>query len=168
MKLLEPTSPNQAFNEARNHIPTVKSSRKSGLQGKYKIMIVAGNGSESFDFVLQDRAAKRILSKTATKLIADSIQEGLANGIPTKIKEIVGKQLTLKIRIKHDNVLLKSTVLFASDAYEPGVTSSFSIDASTSGATVSSIDESNVVDLEQPGDTPGTSKSSSKKIKLEL
>ena len=37
-------------------------------------MIVAGNGSESFDFVLQDRAAKRILSKTATKLIADSIQ----------------------------------------------------------------------------------------------
>ena len=65
----------------------------------------------------------------------------MVNGVLAKIKEIVGKELTLNIRIKHDNVLLKSTVFFASDAYEPGVTSSFSIDASTSGATVSSIDE---------------------------
>ncbi|WOH09917.1 hypothetical protein DCAR_0729377 [Daucus carota subsp. sativus] len=36
MKLLEPTSPNQAFNKIRNHIPTVKSSRKSELQSHSK------------------------------------------------------------------------------------------------------------------------------------
>ncbi|KAL1824847.1 hypothetical protein ACET3Z_011625 [Daucus carota] len=94
-------------------------------------------------------------------------QEGLVSGVPSKIKEIVGKDLTLKIRIKHDNVLLKSTVFFASDAYEAGVTGSVSMDASSSGGTVLSIGDSNVIDLEQPGDTPGTSKSASKKLKLE-
>lgn len=65
----------------------------------------------------------------------------MVNGVLAKIKEIVGKELTLNIRIKHDNVLLKSTVFFASNAYEPDVTSSVSIDASTFGATVSSINE---------------------------
>ncbi|KAL1823972.1 hypothetical protein ACET3Z_010750 [Daucus carota] len=133
---------------------------------RYKIMIVAGDDSDSFDFVLLDRAAKRVLGKTATTLISETTKDGTIAGVSSKIKEIVGKSLTLKIRIKHDNVLLKSTVFFASDAYEPSVTSSVSLDPSTSGASASSIGDSNVVDLEKTRDTPGSCKSSSKKIKL--
>lgn len=41
---------------------------------RYRIVVLAEDETEAYNFVLLDRAAKRIIGKTATKLIADNIQ----------------------------------------------------------------------------------------------
>lgn len=51
-------------------------------------MIVAGDDSDSFDFVLLDRAAKRVLGKTATTLISETTKVFVSylSNVPTYIK----------------------------------------------------------------------------------
>ena len=39
---------------------------------RYRIVILAEDPTEGYNFILLDRAAKRLLGKTATKLIAEN------------------------------------------------------------------------------------------------
>lgn len=44
------------------------------LINRYKIVVLAGDETEAYNFVLTDRAARRVIGQTATKLIADNLQ----------------------------------------------------------------------------------------------
>lgn len=39
---------------------------------KYKIVVLAEDSTESFNFILKDKAAKRVIGRTATNLIAET------------------------------------------------------------------------------------------------
>ena len=39
---------------------------------RFKIVVLAGDSTEAFNFILSDRAAKRLTGQTATKMIVDS------------------------------------------------------------------------------------------------
>ncbi|KAL1831293.1 hypothetical protein ACET3Z_000944 [Daucus carota] len=133
---------------------------------RYRIVILAEDPTEGYNFVLLDRAAKRLLGKTATKLIAEN-SKLTSTEFPKNIRDIAGKDITLKIQLRSDNILMNSRLYYASDAFEAGQTS-FSVgDATTS--TASAMGDNNVVDLEEnnntPGNTPSSSRSTNKKIK---
>ncbi|KAL1805562.1 hypothetical protein ACET3Z_028630 [Daucus carota] len=102
---------------------------------RYRIVILAEDSTEGYNFVLLDRAAKRLLGKTATKLIAEN-SKLTSTEFPKNIRDITGKDITLKIQlIRSDNILMNSRLYYASDAFENGQTS-FSIgDATTSTAS---------------------------------
>ncbi|KAL1813353.1 hypothetical protein ACET3Z_023418 [Daucus carota] len=131
-----------------------------------EMLDVTEDPTEGYNFILLDRAAKRLLGKTATKLIAENSK--LTNTeFPKNIRDIAGKDITLKIQLRSDNILMNSRLYYASDAFEAGQTS-FSVgDATTS--TASAMGDNNVVDLEEnnntPGNTPSSSRSTNKKIK---
>ncbi|XP_074378442.1 uncharacterized protein LOC141719979 [Apium graveolens] len=120
---------------------------------------------EAFNLVLLDRAAKRLAGKTATKLTAEGFADPAT--YPPHIKGFVGKEITVKIELNDDNILLNSTVFYATDAYD-----SDSASSSTSASTLNKTDilkcgDTHVVEISDNGYSPGSAKSSSKKIKVE-
>lgn len=41
---------------------------------RFKIVVLAEDSTEAFNFILKDRAARRVVGMTATKLISDSFK----------------------------------------------------------------------------------------------
>ncbi|KAK1358475.1 hypothetical protein POM88_051731 [Heracleum sosnowskyi] len=121
---------------------------------RYKIIVLAGDSTEAFNFILYDRPAKRIIGQTVTKMIADNKLNEASSGFPLKIKEITGKEFILKVRISDDNVLLKSKIFDVVDAYDSSYSTPSPTEPTISGFTVSSFAE-NMVDLSKCDDTPG-------------
>nr|XP_017228930.1 PREDICTED: uncharacterized protein LOC108204139 [Daucus carota subsp. sativus] len=95
---------------------------------RYRIVILGEDSTEAYNFVLLDRAAKRMIGTTATKLISDKFKDLTTNEFPPQIRSITEKELKLKIVIKEDNIASKSRLYFVVDACY----------ASNSGSTISS------------------------------
>ncbi|XP_017252402.2 uncharacterized protein LOC108222925 [Daucus carota subsp. sativus] len=135
---------------------------------RYKIVVLAGDETEALNFVLLDRAARRIVGQTATKLISDNLQTASASGYPAKIKEMIGKEYTFDIEVKEENVVAKSKIFYVNDAFQ--ASNSFGADKSSDvmreGLSTSSFAESKI-DLTKTEDTPTSEKSVYKKIKIE-
>ncbi|KAL1801822.1 hypothetical protein ACET3Z_030469 [Daucus carota] len=130
---------------------------------RYRIVILG----EAYNFVLLDRAAKRMIGTTATKLISDKFKDHTTNEFPPQIRSITGKELKLKIVIKEDNIASKSRLYFVVDACYASNSGSTISSSTDTQCTTSAVGDSSVVNLSESGDTPGTSKSTSKKVKLE-
>ncbi|XP_074351789.1 uncharacterized protein LOC141690933 [Apium graveolens] len=64
---------------------------------RYKIVVLAGDSNEAFNFVLMDKPVKRMVGQTATKMILDNPKT--EDGYPKKIKDIAGKEVTFIIQI---------------------------------------------------------------------
>uniref|UniRef100_A0A164ZYJ0 Uncharacterized protein n=1 Tax=Daucus carota subsp. sativus TaxID=79200 RepID=A0A164ZYJ0_DAUCS len=115
-----------------------------------------------------NRAARRIVGQTATKLISDNLQTASASGYPAKIKEMIGKEYTFDIEVKEENVVAKSKIFYVNDAFQ--ASNSFGADKSSDvmreGLSTSSFAESKI-DLTKTEDTPTSEKSVYKKIKIE-
>ena len=45
---------------------------------RYKFLVLASDSTKAFDFLLLDRAAKRMIGKTATKLLSENLKVFLA------------------------------------------------------------------------------------------
>lgn len=131
--------------------------------------MLAEDCTDAFNLVLYDRAAKRLIGKTATKLIAEGYEvcpiyertfivrymcvkfciaiknSGHMNNdllqdpatYPPFIKNLIGKEITVKIELNDDNILLNITVFYAIDAYDTDYATS-SRSANTSTATTNS------------------------------
>lgn len=54
---------------------------------------------------------------------------------PPVIKEIAGKNISVKIELNDDNILLNSTVYYATDAYDHAVSSDMTPGTSHNGAS---------------------------------
>ncbi|KAK1361391.1 hypothetical protein POM88_045865 [Heracleum sosnowskyi] len=59
-------------------------------QKKYRIIVLAEDETEAFNIVLLDRAARRLIGKTTTKLITEGISDETKKAYPTVVKEISG------------------------------------------------------------------------------
>ncbi|KAK1351256.1 hypothetical protein POM88_054531 [Heracleum sosnowskyi] len=81
------------------------------LEKRFKIVVLAEDATEAFNFILKNRAAKRAIGFTATKLIANKKKDGESNAYPLEITAITGKELTFTIQISDDNFLLNSKIL---------------------------------------------------------
>ncbi|KAK1378620.1 hypothetical protein POM88_025364 [Heracleum sosnowskyi] len=104
---------------------------------RFKIVVLAEDSTEAFNFILKDRAAKRAIGFTATKLIANKKKDGENTAYPAEISAIVGKELTFTIQINDDNILLNSKIFTVIDAYDMiALTASTCLSASTSEATM--------------------------------
>ncbi|XP_074347320.1 uncharacterized protein LOC141686167 [Apium graveolens] len=137
-----------------NHVP----------QKRFKLFLLAEDSTEAFNFVLYDRAAKRLVGKIVTKLIAEGFED--PGTYPPNIKAIAGKEITLRIQLNDDNILLNSSIYYVIDAYDTnGSTSSMSTNMIAS--EISNSVYSDVVEITDHGHTPGSARSTSKKIKLE-
>ncbi|XP_063941227.1 uncharacterized protein LOC108204139 [Daucus carota subsp. sativus] len=134
---------------------------------RYRIVILGEDSTEAYNFVLLDRAAKRMIGTTATKLISDKFKDLTTNEFPPQIRSITEKELKLKIVIKEDNIASKSRLYFVVDACYASNSGSTISSSTDTQCTTSAVGDSSVVNLSESGDTPGTSKSTSKKVKLE-
>ncbi|WOG81423.1 hypothetical protein DCAR_0100570 [Daucus carota subsp. sativus] len=92
---------------------------------------------EASNFILIDRAPKRMIGTTATKLTAILLKKKTPNAFPKKATELTGKEVRLQIEINKDNVVSKSKLFVATDAYESRV--------SYSGISSTSFTESNMI-----------------------
>ncbi|KAL1811747.1 hypothetical protein ACET3Z_021812 [Daucus carota] len=92
---------------------------------------------EASNFILIDRAPKRMIGTTATKLTAILLKKKTPNAFPKKATELTGKEVRLLIEINKDNVVSKSKLFVATDAYESGV--------SYSGISSTSFTESTMI-----------------------
>ncbi|XP_074356667.1 uncharacterized protein LOC141696422 [Apium graveolens] len=131
---------------------------------RYKIVILAGDSNEAFNFVLMDKPVKRMVGQTATKMILDNPKT--EDGYPKKIKDIAGKEVTFVIQITDDNMKLESQFYKVIDCIDKDYSISSPSDATMDGFAVSSSSE-NMVDLSNYSETPGSVHSTSKKIKME-
>lgn len=61
---------------------------------------------------------------------------------PHQLKEIVGREITVRVKLNDDNILLNSTAFYATDAYDSNSASS-----SRSATTVSNTENSNFGDV---------------------
>uniref|UniRef100_A0A164SYG7 Replication factor A C-terminal domain-containing protein n=1 Tax=Daucus carota subsp. sativus TaxID=79200 RepID=A0A164SYG7_DAUCS len=85
----------------------------------------------------QKRAVKRIIGKTETKLIAERIDnQATLTDYPDELKATNGKDLSFKIEIIEDNILLKSAVYTVTDAFDCEITASFKSEATNSDVEV--------------------------------
>ncbi|XP_017239521.1 uncharacterized protein LOC108212304 [Daucus carota subsp. sativus] len=110
-------------------------------QKRYKIVVLAEDETEAFNCVLFDRAAKRIIGKTATKLIAETIDFETTKSYPADIKQLKGKDIILKIELSDDNIMLKSSIYNATDAYDCGASlTSESVSVTASGSSSENVE----------------------------
>ncbi|KAK1365915.1 hypothetical protein POM88_000695 [Heracleum sosnowskyi] len=105
---------------------------------RYRIVVLAGDSTEALNFVLFDRAAKRILSESATKMLSDNIT---TVGYPLKIKAMAGKEVTFNVTISSDNVLLNSKIFNVTDAYVTTFSESSPSEETVNGVSISSYSE---------------------------
>lgn len=140
--------------------------------------MLAEDCTYAFNLVLYDRAAKRLIGKTATKLnvevyevtpiyertfilkctfvtfcvarkksahMYDNLLQDPAK-YPPFIKDLAGKEITVKIELNDENILLNITVFYATDAYDTdSATSSRSANTSTATTNLNFGDVSTVI-----------------------
>ncbi|KAK1400524.1 hypothetical protein POM88_000129 [Heracleum sosnowskyi] len=101
--------------------------------------------------VIETITLKELSEKTGTD---DLNLEGTGE-YPPNIKNIVGKELTFRIEISSDNVLLHSRIFNVIDAYDNEYLASSPSNASIGAVAISCFSE-NTIDLSNCDDTPGT------------
>ncbi|KAK1366479.1 hypothetical protein POM88_042040 [Heracleum sosnowskyi] len=111
--------------------------------------------------VIETITLKELSEKTSTD---DLNLEGTGE-YPPNIKNIVGKELTFRIEISSDNVLLHSRIFNVIDAYDNEYLASSPSNASIGAVAISCFSE-NTIDLSNCDDTPGSVNSISKKPKM--
>ncbi|XP_017233287.2 uncharacterized protein LOC108207343 [Daucus carota subsp. sativus] len=134
---------------------------------RYRVVILGEDTTEAYNFVLMDRGVKRMLGVTATKMISDKLRNQTANDFPPEIKALTGKELKLKVLINEDNVKANSRLFFAVDVCDAAASSSAMCSVSGTSSTTDTNGDTSAAKVSQGLDTPGTARSSSKKIKLE-
>ncbi|KAK1352764.1 hypothetical protein POM88_053195 [Heracleum sosnowskyi] len=145
-------------NTCKNPIPVAEK--------RYRIVILDEDSAEAYNFILKDRAGRRLVGTSATKLQATMIKTKAA-GFPHQIKAPVGKDLKLKLEISKDNVVSKSRLYYAVDVLNTNTSSSAMSGATTSVYSTSTSLDPNVIQLSDGQHTPCTGHSTTKKIKVE-
>ncbi|XP_074342911.1 uncharacterized protein LOC141680636 [Apium graveolens] len=112
------------------------------FEGKFKIVVLAEDDTEAFNFVLYDRVVKRLLGKTVTNLMAED-----PASYPPPLKQIAGREITVKVELTDDNILVSSTVYYVVDAYECSVSTSPVLEDIDTGTSVSNY--TNVTFIEE-------------------
>ncbi|KAL1823531.1 hypothetical protein ACET3Z_010309 [Daucus carota] len=123
-----------------------------------KIVVLAEDETEAFNCVLFDRAAKRMIGKTATKLIAETIDFETIKSYQADIKQLKGKDIILKIELSDDNIMLKSSIYNATDAYDCGASLTSESVLVTASGSISENVEINAEALVGNENTPGNMK----------
>ncbi|KAK1373235.1 hypothetical protein POM88_029428 [Heracleum sosnowskyi] len=95
------------------------------------------------------------LKKLSEKTDTDDLNLEGTGEYPPNIKNIVGKELTFRIEISSDNVLLHSRIFNVIDAYDNEYLASSPSNASIGAVAISCFSE-NTIDLSNCDDTPGT------------
>ncbi|KAK1389865.1 hypothetical protein POM88_018043 [Heracleum sosnowskyi] len=131
---------------------------------KYKIVVLAGDSTEAFNFVLADKAARRLIGQTATKLISDGIKNNQTDIYPSTIKEIVGKECIFTVEMSDDNLLIQSKIFKVKVARDTSIATPSASQATLASGSNSSYAD-NIIELSNFAGTPGSVKSSAKKIK---
>ncbi|XP_017250648.1 uncharacterized protein LOC108221270 [Daucus carota subsp. sativus] len=134
---------------------------------RYRVVVLGEDSTEAYNFVLMDRAVKRKVGISATKMISDKLKNQTSTDFPEQIRTISSKELRLKLLINEDNVKVNSRLFFAVDAIDASAPISAICSVSGTYSTTSSIANSAAVKLSEENDTPSTSKSSSKRVKTE-
>ncbi|XP_074337217.1 uncharacterized protein LOC141674407 [Apium graveolens] len=133
---------------------------------RFRIMVLPEDDIFSCNVMLMDRAARRFVGTSAAKMYND-FEKAPKEGLPQVLKDLVGKEVTVIIRLKKANVTEDSTIFDANDIFD---TTMWSPSPSESAhiSESSSINFSvNSVDLDVIDHTPGSAKSVTKKIKKE-
>ncbi|XP_017219953.1 uncharacterized protein LOC108197001 [Daucus carota subsp. sativus] len=115
-----------------------------------------------------DRGVKRMVGISATKMISNKLKNQTSTEFPEEIRVITGKELRLKLLISEDNVKVNSRLFFAVDAVDADAPVSAISSVSGTSSTTSSITNSSAVKHLEETETPSTSKSSTKRVKVEL
>ncbi|XP_074377469.1 uncharacterized protein LOC141718990 [Apium graveolens] len=135
------------------------------FHGKFKIDVLAEDDTKAFNFVLYDRAVKRLLGKTVTKLMAEGYNDPAS--YPPPLKQIVGREIIVKDELTNDNILVSSTVYYAHDAYECSVSTSLVLEDIDTGTSVSNYTTISVPSPSDGAGTPGSALSTSRRVKKE-
>ncbi|WOG82597.1 hypothetical protein DCAR_0101762 [Daucus carota subsp. sativus] len=113
-----------------------------------------------------DRGVKRMVGISATKMISNKLKNQTSTEFPEEIRVITGKELRLKLLISEDNVKVNSRLFFAVDAVDADAPVSAISSVSGTSSTTSSITNSSAVKHLEETETPSTSKSSTKRVKV--
>ncbi|XP_074375074.1 uncharacterized protein LOC141716794 isoform X2 [Apium graveolens] len=113
----------------------------SVAEKRYRIVILGEDSTEAYNFILMDRAAKRLLGTSTTKMQTNIIKSK-TTGFPSQITALAGKDLKLKILISKDNIVANSRLYYAFDVANNNASSS-----PMTGTTTSSYSSSTFSDV---------------------
>ncbi|KAK1392515.1 hypothetical protein POM88_011571 [Heracleum sosnowskyi] len=132
---------------------------------RFRIMVLAEDSTFSCNIVLMDRTARRILGTSAAKVL-DDLKKVPEEGIPKRLQTLVGKEISVQLKLNKSNVTQDSTFFQAEDIYDTTLsTPSTSENPCISDA--SSVDlTDNTFEVNDFMQTPGSAKSVTKKIKM--
>ncbi|XP_074352464.1 replication factor A protein 1-like [Apium graveolens] len=114
-------------------------------QKRFKIVVLAEDDTKAFNFVLYDRAVKRLLGKTVTNLMVEGYNDPAS--YPPPLKQIAGREITVKVELTDDNILVSNTIYYAVDAYECSVSTSPVLEDIDTGTSVSNYTNISVPSL---------------------
>ncbi|XP_074357101.1 uncharacterized protein LOC141696867 [Apium graveolens] len=134
-------------------------------QKRFKIVVLAEDDTEAFNLVLYDRAVKRLLDKTVTNLMAEGYNDPAS--YPPPLKQIAGREITVKVELTDDNILVSSIVYYVVDAYECSISTSPVLEDIDTGTSVSNYINISIPSLSDGAGTPGSALSTSKRVKKE-
>ncbi|KAK1377809.1 hypothetical protein POM88_024553 [Heracleum sosnowskyi] len=122
----------------------------SKLEGKYRCFKCTRN------YPLPQK--KRLIGKTATKLIAEGISDETDKAYPAIVKELSGRDIIVQIELNDDNILLSSTIYHATDAYQSVIYTSSKSETTISSFGASAFGDNNLIEVSDTGTTPGNLK----------
>ncbi|KAL1815490.1 hypothetical protein ACET3Z_018064 [Daucus carota] len=117
---------------------TLKVIRPTQLMLRYRIIVVVEDAIVEYNFILLDSATQRLVWKTASELLFENKVCQYSILYPECLRQIICKEVTLKIEINDGNVLIKSKIFTATDAYDYFESSSSSFTVNTGSSSFSS------------------------------
>uniref|UniRef100_A0A161WX57 Uncharacterized protein n=1 Tax=Daucus carota subsp. sativus TaxID=79200 RepID=A0A161WX57_DAUCS len=121
---------------------------------------------ENFDGAEGDEAVQDEGPGPTTFPVYLKLQNQTSTEFPEEIRAITGKELRLKLLISEDNVKVNSRLFFAVDAVDADAPVSAICSVSGTSSTTSSITNSSAVKHLEETETPSTSISSTKRVKV--
>nr|XP_017233362.1 PREDICTED: uncharacterized protein LOC108207425 [Daucus carota subsp. sativus] len=132
---------------------------------RFRLLVLADDNSFASTVLLTDRVVKRLEQTTVTNLM-NSSKEAPISEMPSVLKNIVGKTVTVKISLSKSNVDGDSNIYRAVDLCEGSVSGKKAAEYSPI-TKFPSFDQSQTDDYVVCLETPTSSDSVSKKIKME-
>ncbi|KAL8097804.1 hypothetical protein AgCh_030787 [Apium graveolens] len=112
--------------------------------------------------IIETVTLKELSEKTSTDFLKDPAS------YPPPLKQIAGREITVKVELTDDNILVSSTVYYAHDAYECSVSTSPVLEDIDTGTSVSNYTNISVPSPSDGAGTPGSALSTSKRVKKDL
>uniref|UniRef100_A0A175YHT4 Replication protein A 70 kDa DNA-binding subunit B/D first OB fold domain-containing protein n=1 Tax=Daucus carota subsp. sativus TaxID=79200 RepID=A0A175YHT4_DAUCS len=155
-----------SFRDLIENSVTYRDKRSFGYSEKrFRIVVLVDDSTLVTNVILLDRFVKRVAGTTVANILNEIKKDSSVTVLSTLFKTIIGKEVTVLIKLTDANVAGDSNLYNVVDLFDSGTSEVAIVEASPSHAAGSFTMDGVVAGIEL-FQTPGSSQSVTKKIKM--